>query len=132
MNRDRCPDMYMPMESMVSPRSEASWGTNMPMRSEPPWGTNMANMPMRSEPPWGANMANMPMRSENTMGLGMKECIDHETVLEDVQLAHAYVPFQKWCPTFTPMTALKKGTAFPGLIDVYGWERRHGMGGDLL
>jgi hypothetical protein len=81
----------------------------------------------------------MPMRGENTMGLGMKhhenmnmECVDHETVLEDVQLAHAYVPFQKWCPTFMPMTALKKGTAFPGLVDVYGWESRHGMGGENL
>jgi hypothetical protein len=110
MNRDRYPDVYMPMGNMAFPRSEAPLGSNA-----------------------------MPMRSENTMGQGLKhrenmnmECIDHETVLEDVQIAHAYVPYQKWCPTFMPMTALKKGTAFPGLVDVYGWESRHGMGGENL
>lgn len=117
MNRDRYPDMNMPMGNMMPPRGEAPWGVN--------------TGPPRSEAPWGANV---PMKSENMMGAGMKphmECVDRETVIEDVQLAHAYVPFQKWCPTFMPMTALKKGTIFPGLVNVYGWESRHEMGGDI-
>ncbi len=60
------------------------------------------------------------------------ECIDHETELRDVKLAHAYVPFQKLCPTFVPLTALKKGTIFPGLIGVYGWVPRQEIGGEYL
>lgn len=50
-------------------------------------------------------------------------CIPQETVIKDVELAHAYVPYQILCNTFTPIEALKKGTAFPPLYDVYGWER---------
>jgi hypothetical protein len=60
------------------------------------------------------------------------ECIDHETELRDVELAHAYVPFQKFCPTFMPLTALRKGTVFPGLVGVYGWEPKREMGGELI
>jgi hypothetical protein len=62
----------------------------------------------------------------------MPSCVDHETVIEDVQLAHAYVPFQKFCPTFTPMASLRNGTAFPGLYEVGRWEKKHGMGGEML
>ncbi len=87
-----------------------------------PMGDNAE--PRRSEA-WGANT--MPYQ-----GRSKADCIDHETEITDVELAHAYVPFQEFCPTFTPMTSLKKGTAFPGLVGVYGWERRQGMGGDFL
>jgi hypothetical protein len=55
-------------------------------------------------------------------------CVPQETVIYDVQLAHAYVPFEKLCTTFTPMTGLKNGTIFPPLMNGYGWERK-GMGG---
>jgi hypothetical protein len=120
MNRDRCTDIYMPAGNMGPPRCEA------------PWDENMSMMPMRGE-----NMPMMPMRNENMMGMGMREntnmeCVDREMMIEDPQLAHAYVPFQKWCPTFMPLTGLKKGTIFPGLVNVYGWERRHGMGVDNI
>lgn len=56
------------------------------------------------------------------------ECIPQETEIRNVKLAHAYVPLQKICGTFTPIQALKKGTAFPPLLDVYRWEGRE-MGG---
>ena len=49
-------------------------------------------------------------------------CVPQETTIEGVKLAHAYVPFQKLCDTFTPEGALMKGTAFPPLVNVYGWR----------
>jgi hypothetical protein len=56
-------------------------------------------------------------------------CVDHETVITDVQLAHGYVPFQKLCPTFTPMNSLRNGTIFPGLYDPR-WDNKQWMGGE--
>ncbi len=47
------------------------------------------------------------------------ECIPQETVLENVKLAQAYVPFQILCTTFSPAAALTKGTIFPPLWDNY-------------
>lgn len=55
------------------------------------------------------------------------KCIPQETVIENVELAHAYVPIEFMCSTFMPLDALRKGTAFPPLLNVYGWERK-GMG----
>jgi hypothetical protein len=46
-------------------------------------------------------------------------CIPQETVIKDVLLARAYVPFQKLCTLFSPMEALKRGTAFPELFSPY-------------
>jgi hypothetical protein len=57
-------------------------------------------------------------------------CVPQETVIKDVELAHAYVPFEIMCSTFMPLEALKKGTAFPPLYNVYGWERK-GKGDDM-
>ncbi|MHB1314496.1 MAG: spore coat associated protein CotJA [Christensenellales bacterium] len=54
-------------------------------------------------------------------------CIPQETVIHDVQLANAYVPFEKMCDTYTPLAALKRGTAFPPLYEVSGWDKK-GMG----
>lgn len=51
------------------------------------------------------------------------DCVPQETEIKDVKLAHAYVPFQKLCRTFSPLESLKKGTAFPPLYDVYRWEK---------
>ncbi|PKM73092.1 MAG: hypothetical protein CVU91_05740 [Firmicutes bacterium HGW-Firmicutes-16] len=47
------------------------------------------------------------------------KCIPQETVLENVRLAQAYVPFQILCTTFTPAAGLTKGTIFPPLWDNY-------------
>lgn len=47
------------------------------------------------------------------------KCIPQETVIKDVLLARAYVPFQKLCTLFSPMEALKRGTAFPELFSPY-------------
>jgi len=55
-------------------------------------------------------------------------CIPQETTITDVHLAHAYVPWQKMCTTYTPERALREGTAFPELSAPYMGERRHGRG----
>ena len=49
-------------------------------------------------------------------------CIPHETVIRDVRLAMAYVPFQNMCTLFSPIEALKRGTAFPELYSPYEGE----------
>ncbi len=48
-----------------------------------------------------------------------ENCIPQETVLKNVRLAQAYVPFQILCTTFTPAVGLTKGTIFPPLWDNY-------------
>jgi len=49
-------------------------------------------------------------------------CIPQETVIKNVRLAAAYVPYQKLCTLFTPLEALKRGTAFPELYSPYDGE----------
>lgn len=44
-----------------------------------------------------------------------KGCIPQETMITNVKLAQAYVPFQKFCTTLPPETALARGTVFPEL-----------------
>lgn len=51
-------------------------------------------------------------------------CIPQETILRNVKLAHAYVPFQKLCTTLSPMEGLKKGTIFPELFSPYEKEKK--------
>ena len=67
------------------------------------------------------NNINNPENTEN--------CVPQETTLYNVELAHAYVPRQKLCTTYTPLGSLIRGTAFPPLYNIYGWERR-GRGDD--
>jgi hypothetical protein len=67
-----------------------------------------------------------PVRSQDMQD---SMCIDHETTITDVELAHGYVPFQKLCPTFAPLNSLKSGTIFPGLYDPR-WESKHAIGGE--
>ena len=55
----------------------------------------------------------------------MGECIPQETVIRNVRLAAAYVPFQKLCTLFAPIEALKKGTAFPELFSPYDGKDKH-------
>lgn len=42
-------------------------------------------------------------------------CIPMETVISNVNLARAYVPFQKFCTTNMPNESLRQGTVFPEL-----------------
>ena len=46
-------------------------------------------------------------------------CIPQETVITDVKLARAYVPFQRLCNTFPPLEGLVHGTIFPELLSPY-------------
>lgn len=48
-----------------------------------------------------------------------KTCIPQQTVIENVRLARAYVPYQILCTTFTPADGLLRGTIFPPLWDNY-------------
>ena len=48
-----------------------------------------------------------------------KNCNPQETTITNVRLATAYVPFQKFCATLSPVKSLKEGTAFPELKSPY-------------
>ena len=50
------------------------------------------------------------------------DCIPQETVITNVRLAAAYVPYQSLCTLFSPIDALKRGTAFPELYSPYFGE----------
>lgn len=52
----------------------------------------------------------------------MNTCIPQETVIENVRLAAAYVPYQILCALFNPVDALMRGTAFPELYSPYKGE----------
>ena len=47
------------------------------------------------------------------------KCVPQETMIDNVRLARAYVPFQILCMTFSPAEGLTKGTIFPPLWDNY-------------
>lgn len=51
-----------------------------------------------------------------------KNCIPQETIIKNIRLAAAYVPYQKLCTLFSPLEALKRGTAFPELYSPYDGE----------
>ena len=51
----------------------------------------------------------------------MNNCIPQETIIRDVRLAAAYVPYQKLCTLFSPIEGLKRGTIFPELYSP--WEK---------
>lgn len=62
----------------------------------------------------------------------MDQCIPQETVIRGVRLAAAYVPYQNLCTLFTPIEALKMGTAFPELYSPYEKkDKKHKHGGDI-
>jgi hypothetical protein len=58
------------------------------------------------------------------MAVSPGACVPQETVINNVKLAHAYVPFEKLCTAFTPLMSLKNGTISPALYDVSGWDRK--------
>ena len=47
------------------------------------------------------------------------ECISQETSIDCVNLAQAYVPFQKFCHIWQPLKSLIAGTIFPELFSPY-------------
>ncbi len=55
-----------------------------------------------------------------------KKCIPQETVITNVRLAAAYVPYQKLCTLFSPLESLKRGTAFPELYSPFEGENKKG------
>jgi len=62
------------------------------------------------------------MFDDYTMNLYTAEdrnCIPVETTIKNVRLATAYVPFQKFCATLSPIKSLLEGTAFPELVSPY-------------
>ncbi|MGH4140023.1 spore coat associated protein CotJA [Clostridium sp.] len=52
----------------------------------------------------------------------MNNCIPQESVIKNVRLAAAYVPYQNLCTLFSPIEALKRGTVFPELYSPYVGE----------
>jgi len=52
-----------------------------------------------------------------------KPCVPWEQVIQDVMIAHAYVPWQNLCTLQLPMKALKCGTVFAELTNLYGLGR---------
>lgn len=48
-----------------------------------------------------------------------RSCIPQETTITNVRLATAYVPFQRFCKTYSPLKSLAEGTAFPELYSPY-------------
>lgn len=48
-----------------------------------------------------------------------------------MKLARAYIPYQRYTTSFSPMEALKHGTMFPELVSPYGpgWQKESGYYG---
>ncbi|MBW9153174.1 spore coat associated protein CotJA [Clostridium estertheticum] len=63
-------------------------------------------------------------RNKLTKSSASNNCIPQETVIKNVRLAAAYVPYQKLCTLFSPLEALKRGTAFPELYSPYDGEAK--------
>lgn len=63
-------------------------------------------------------------------GVAAENCVPQETVLTNVKLAHAYVPFEKMCDVYMPIDALKRGTAFPPLHNLDMWNKTDMRGED--
>ena len=55
----------------------------------------------------------------DTYTMDNRNCIPQETTIANVRLATAYVPFQKFCTTYSPLKSLAEGTAFPELRSPY-------------
>ncbi len=108
----------MPERMMPETMPERMMPGKMPERMMP------ETMPERMAP------GKMQDRQMNDM-MPDKACVPWEQVIKDVKIAHAYVPIQKLCTTLMPMKSLIEGTAFPELIDVYGWESKKGLRSDL-
>lgn len=51
-------------------------------------------------------------------------CIPYETIIKDVRLAAAYVPYQKMCTILSPIEGLSKGTIFPELYSPWDSKKK--------
>jgi hypothetical protein len=49
----------------------------------------------------------------------MHNCMPQETIISNVRLAAAYVPYHKLCALLSPLESLSKGTVFPELYSPY-------------
>ena len=67
-------------------------------------------------------MKQIDMEKKKPQSNAMCSCIPQETVIENVRLAAAYVPYQFLCALFAPVQALRRGTAFPELYSPYKGE----------
>lgn len=124
-----------PMNEMEMRRFENNPMNEMEMRRHERLPLDEMDVRRRKRVPAGSEMRRREYNPMGEAGIRYENtnigCIDREQVIEDPRLAHAYVPIQKLCSTFTPMTALRKGTIFPGLVNVYGWESKQ-FGGEYL
>lgn len=128
MNQDKYPGVYAAMGEMEMKRNERPPMGGMETRRREHFPMNEAELKRCERFP----MNEMEMRRHERPRMeeiryqehANVDCIDREQVIEDPRLAHAYVPIQKLCSTFTPITALRNGTIFPGLVNVYGWESK--------
>ena len=64
------------------------------------------------------------MTDMTNMNAVVGKCIPQEMVIENIKLAHAYVPIQKMCEVFDHPVALMNGTVFPPLWDNYNKGKR--------
>jgi len=103
----------MMIENMQNvPRSEARMAPDIRIVPERREMDDRRNMPeVRIVP----DARRMPDMTSEMPGV----CVPQEMTITGVMLAHAYVPIQKLCTTFSPMEALRNGTAFPPLVSVY-------------
>jgi hypothetical protein len=63
-----------------------------------------------------------PMIDDNiieTYTMDNRNRIPQETTIANVRLATAYVPFQRFCTTYSPIKSLVEGTVFPELCSPY-------------
>lgn len=52
------------------------------------------------------------------------ECVPYEQTIQVVELARAYVPFQKLCSIYSPEEGLINGTIFPELNKPYSPDKK--------
>lgn len=97
MMEQRIPETYLP--EMPYPSQDIH------MMPDPPFMHGMYRIPGMCPAPGGP-------------------CIPQETVLRNIRLAAAYVPFQKFCGTYPPIEGLDKGTIFPELYSPYRGEHK--------
>ncbi|WP_435788793.1 spore coat associated protein CotJA [Clostridium sp.] len=70
-------------------------------------------------------MKHIENKSNMSQSPSMSNCTPQETVIKNVRLAAAYVPYQILCTLFSPLESLKHGTAFPELFSPYKGEDKN-------
>jgi hypothetical protein len=115
---------YIPEQTMYQ-NQKMPKNCCMPQMSQMPQMKQMMQMPSFMSPPINY-MCNMPvMKPAYSHCQGT--CIPQETEIRNVKLANAYVPWQKFCGTYSPIESLRKGTVFPELHSPYHKMGQKGM-----